>query len=294
MKQLKELLVIPQNGSAKGVNIDPDDLHQGDIAIDWSLADVIREVTVMPIDTNDPRVLEARINFLRRHGFPIGSRKNVAKTERGKRYLESFSNQEERVIEISEDDLKRKIWEHCEEKAKAGNELFIWDSSSIWMIRNMMYYFANDPRCDWPLDKGLLISGNIGVGKTWLFEIFRDISRKYLKPSGKNFKMCTCRDVYQAYSEDENTAIEKYTDRNWCFDDLGNEPLERKDYGNSVLPMESILTHRYGKFKAYHYLTHLSTNLSVEEIRERYGERMFDRLMQMTHVVSWTGDSKRR
>lgn len=298
MKQLKELLVIPQNGEAKITEADPNKLKPGEIAIDFNSPEVMREqleaATNVVIDTNDPRILAAKINFLRRHGFPVGVQGNTPNNDRGRRYLDKFNNPKQLEIAISEDELKREILNHCEGKAKAKGEVFIWDNATAWMIKNMMYYFGNDPRCDWPLDKGLLISGNIGVGKTWLFEIFRDISRQFLKAGGKNFKMTTCEKIYETYEENPQNAREKYCEGNWCFDDLGTEDVVKNDYGNKRLPIVEILTHRYGKFQSYHYLTHLSTNLSMEEIRERYGERVFDRLMQMTHVVSWTGDSKRK
>lgn len=297
MKQLKQLLVISQNGEARPVEIDPQDLNPGDIAIDWNSPEVMKEVleeyTSVVIDTNDPEILRAKLNFLQRHGFPVGIQENIPANDRGRRYLDRFNNPKQVEITISERELKLEVYKACEEKAKSEGKGFVWDNATAWMVKNMMYYFGNDPACDWPLRKGLLISGNIGVGKTWLFEIFRDVSRKFLKAGGKNFKMTTCEKVYTAYEDDQQQAREKYCEGNWCFDDLGTEDMITNDYGTKRLPIVEILTHRYGKFKAYHYLTHLSTNLSPEEIRERYGERVFDRLMQMMHVVSWEGESKR-
>lgn len=295
MKKLKDIIIIPKDGSAKIGTGDPNDLPESHIGIDLDLANRIREVTTVPIDTDDPKILAIRADWLRRHGIDVGPTDNTPKTEAGREYLENFKKiKSAKDPTIDENELKRLIADECEEKAKSEGRQFIWNNESTFMVRNMMYYFGNDPRGVWPYGKGLLLYGNVGVGKTWMFEIFQQIAYKYLRAGGKRFKMATCRKLYEEYTSNREVARDKYLKGNWCFDDLGNEPLEHKDYGNSVLPVEEILISRHSQFTAGHCFTHISTNLSLDEIRDRYGLRMFDRLLHMMHPVEWSGESKRK
>ena len=299
MKKIKDLIILPPDGSpAKYATGDPEELPADHIGIDLDLADLIRSVTTVPIDTSNPEVLARQADFLRRHGFNLGPVENVPTSDIGREYLDKFRKEplEKKEVqrEINETELKRLIVQECEEKAARENREFVWDNATAWMVRNMMYYFGNHPDCEWPYGKGLLLSGNVGVGKTWMFEIFQQVAFKYLRAGGKRFKMTTCRNLYDEYTEGKGNARKKYLSGNWCFDDLGNEPVEHKDYGNSTMPVEEILILRYGCFQTSYQFTHISTNLSLDEIRDRYGLRMFDRLMQMMHPVEWTGESKRK
>lgn len=295
MKQLKDLIIIPSDGGPAQIGTgDPDQIPEGVVGFDLDLANQLRESVTVPIDTSDPAILARKADFLRRHGFPVGSSENIPRTDAGREYLDRFSKEPTYRREISEIELKQHILEACEAKAATQDRVFMWDTITAWTVRNMMYYFGNHPACEWPLNKGLLLFGTVGVGKTWMFEIFRDISRKYLKAGRKNFKMTTCRNLYDVYkNEGKEAARAKYGKGNWCFDDLGNEPVEHKDYGNSVLPVEEIMILRDSEFSNGYWFTFISTNLSLEEIRDRYGLRMFDRLMRMCHPVEWAGESKR-
>ena len=62
-----------------------------------------------------------------------------------------------------------------------------------------------------------------------------------------------------------------------AVDDLGIEPLEIQDYGNILSPMVDLLTRRYDR----QFFTMLTTNLTPQEIRAKYGDRIADRLNEM-------------
>lgn len=60
------------------------------------------------------------------------------------------------------------------------------------------------------------------------------------------------------------------------LDDLGCESLEVKNYGNTIFPMVELLYYRYD-----HQLTTIITsNLTDEDIRNRYGERVSGRIKE--------------
>ena len=66
------------------------------------------------------------------------------------------------------------------------------------------------------------------------------------------------------------------------IDDIGTEPAEVQDYGNFIYPIKELLAMRYDA----QLFTVFTTNLEPKEIRQRYGDRIADRLNEMmTKVV---------
>lgn len=311
MKNIKDLLIIPKNGPAYFAQADPDKIEKDDVAIDCSLVEMMKLSTTVPLKIDTPEMLEAKANFLRRHGILYYSGPLLPTTDKGRAYIENLQTPKTVKTEIDEYFLKQEIVRSCEEKAASKGEEWIWDAQTSWMVRNMMYYFANDERINdegesgWDLRKGILLYGNVGVGKTWLFEVFRYIARKHLVVCGKNFKMNECIDISKMHNTVRwkiskgiqlapDEKLDRYMIGNWCFDDLGQEPLEINDFGNKSVLMEEILAERNAHFAAGRYLTHATTNLSLDELKDRYGLRLFDRMMHMMNAVEWRGESKRK
>ena len=61
------------------------------------------------------------------------------------------------------------------------------------------------------------------------------------------------------------------------IDDLGTEPSEVMDYGNVI----DLLTKRYEE----QLFTIITTNLTPQQIREHYGDRIADRLNEMVKKI---------
>ena len=76
------------------------------------------------------------------------------------------------------------------------------------------------------------------------------------------------------------------------IDDLGAEG-DSKNYGQNF-PIEEIIMMRYNDYCKSGTLTHFATNLSGKEISARYGDRISDRIREMTDVVVISGKSMRR
>ena len=65
------------------------------------------------------------------------------------------------------------------------------------------------------------------------------------------------------------------------IDDLGTEPSEVLDYGNVYTPVIDLLTKRYEE----QLFTVITTNLTPQQIREHYGDRIADRLNEMVKKI---------
>ncbi len=74
-----------------------------------------------------------------------------------------------------------------------------------------------------------------------------------------------------------------------AVDDVGIEPLEVMEYGNVVSPTVELLTRRYDG----QLFTLLTTNLTPDGIRKRYGDRIADRLNEMAVVIPFKNPSYR-
>ena len=153
------------------------------------------------------------------------------------------------------------------------------------MVRNLVnYFFGFDGELD--TGKGLLICGGTGSGKTQFFSIIQ----MALQYTGKSFRMFNCIEIEQAIRFGGDYSA--YDNGDVCFDDLGAEQIETLMYGNRVIPMSEILQRRYVRRDGGK--THVTTNLNMIEIQNRYGSRVSDRLREICNLVIFDRGSFRK
>ncbi|MEQ8239469.1 MAG: ATPase [Cyclobacteriaceae bacterium] len=152
------------------------------------------------------------------------------------------------------------------------------------------------------LHKGILLTGPVGCGKTTLMNLL-----KHIHPPHKQFVMVPTRKIAYEFSEYGIKTIHKYTTqsfrtqganvlpKDYCFDDLGVE-TSLPHFGASLNVMAEILLGRYDLFVSHQMLTYITTNLSVIEIEEFYGNRVRSRMREMLNVLAFKADigDKRR
>ena len=140
--------------------------------------------------------------------------------------------------------------------------------------------------------KGLLFTGGVGLGKTSLFRIFQRFANKL--DLDTRFKIKPMMSAVYDVSESANvSAMKELFQGNICFEDLGQEAATVKLFGNEIRVFEEIMTHRYNNFITFGHKTHLSTNLTFPQIREKYGDRVASRIAEMMNVVPFQGKDRR-
>ncbi|CAA0230157.1 P-loop NTPase family protein [Tenacibaculum maritimum] len=199
---------------------------------------------------------------------------------------------------------KEILWD---EFAKAGviemkGEKFLVNDDNRKNIQTILRYFAgsedfkdlgtikNKPS----LSKGLLITGDIGVGKTLMFDILQRAGKDIYKKYNNNrllFRNISCGNFVNLFmtstkfSSNLDFNLPSYYKNKLYIDDLGIEPLAFNQYEL----LESVLFERHRN----NALTFITTNLTMTEILKRYGSRIGDRLPQMCNIINWKGKSLR-
>lgn len=191
---------------------------------------------------------------------------------------------------------------------------FVLDAHNKPVFELLCLYFANDRGFismaegmgikNPSLEKGLLIPGNFGVGKSCLMELFAQNKRQC-------FQMINTKDIAEDFrksTDKEPFGFDKYTDpvQNFfndikvfeqpysgiCFDDLGTEDI-KNNFGNKVNVMQDIIEMRYAK-KHCGIMMHATTNLSAQGLTDYYGGRVASRLREITNFIQLPGVDRRK
>lgn len=128
--------------------------------------------------------------------------------------------------------------------------------------------------------RGLLCFGNCGRGKTLICgKILPLVLNHYCR------KVVSCYDAQQM-----NANLDDVKQKHIIYvDDIGTENLSVK-YGEKRLAFAELADETEKKGK----LLIITTNLSIDELREKYGERTIDRLKTVTRTVLFSGESLRK
>lgn len=178
-------------------------------------------------------------------------------------------------------------------------------------------------------DKGVILIGDYGVGKDFLFKV---IQRVCLERDTR-FSSISSNQILTEYkqgtSSEKSLLVDKYsTDytennfhKNLLISDLGKEiaftckkdniilydkatkcevcggelqPQRIMDYQNPITTIEDIIFNRHELFISNSTQTHFTTNHSIQVLSKIYGARIGDRIPEMCNVIEWRGVSKRR
>ena len=141
---------------------------------------------------------------------------------------------------------------------------------------------------------GILLCGGCGNGKSTLLKAFQQLLN-YLSipnPDGQgNYGIQITDSKYVAHlaKTDYPSFMKLYQRDMLGIDDLGTEPQEVVDFGNVVTPAIDLLTKRYDE----QLFTIITTNLTPQQIRKTYGDRIADRLNEMVKKIVFNNGTYR-
>ena len=193
----------------------------------------------------------------------------------------------------------------CQGKAplwKDFNKLYrkkkfkIYDEDKDILLKLCSYFIKDTENCqkyEIDVEKGILLSGPVGCGKTSLMKLLR-----HLVPLQRPYEMIPCRNVAFSFNHLGFKTIEDYGNTKFfCFDDLGVEPAGRF-YGKDLNVMGEVLLSRYELYlQTKHKIkTHATTNLNAGELEERYGNRVRSRMRELFNLIAFdekAGDKRK-
>lgn len=148
---------------------------------------------------------------------------------------------------------------------------------------------------------GLLMAGGCGNGKTSLASavvrlvaLLGSMTDNPLRPTSLHF--VTSRQYCELFASDQRgTSTRSELDPVKCaqilvIDDMGEEPGVVTVYGNHHSPVSDLLLYRYDR----QLTTIVTTNLTREQIAEKYGARLYDRFKEMFAILAFNNSSYRR
>ncbi|WP_418510966.1 hypothetical protein [Corallibacter sp.] len=184
------------------------------------------------------------------------------------------------------------------------------NNETINNLKTLFFYFTKDdsffgcenlrkdiskPR----FDKGLLIIGNYGIGKTAYLKAFEKLFRFYTPLRFKGYSSMELVRMYENISSPVEKELFFHNMERKCLyiDDLDAEK-NASNFGITNVVKE-VLSLRYEKslltFASCNYSSSdLCVEQTMESFIERYGNRIYDRMFDMFNVIEFKGKSKRR
>ncbi len=199
----------------------------------------------------------------------------------------------------------------------ANGKRYLIDEDNQGQVNTLCLYFSGDPRLEeygFSHSKGLLLMGGLGVGKTHLMSFF-------FQNQKASYVMTPCRQIEDRWV---NTNMKDQEPVNWiehysqpikgavngnpyghqdlgiCLDDLGTETIPSKRFGEEKNVIAEIILARYDRRmmainnQTEFPVTHTTTNLNGQKLKELYGDRIGDRLKEMCNVIVFPDSAKSR
>ena len=186
---------------------------------------------------------------------------------------------------------------------------FVIDDNNREGLRFLLYYFNDCPLAEevfpgrgYKLHKHIMLQGNVGTGKTLLMEIFSE----YLRYTGNpnffyNLSVTQMINYYTlhnnldryTFNEEENKGFQCKS-VNICLNDIGVQTTTFYGMDTKVLTDE-FLHARNEIWSQFHLKAHVTTNLSIEQLKEKYKDgfgRLIDRF-KTYNVIPLGGNSRR-
>lgn len=171
------------------------------------------------------------------------------------------------------------------------------DAENENVIKLILLYIARDERFEtavkdknYSLHKGICLHGNYGTGKTKIMHLVQ--RTLYYLQSEIHFKRFNMRELCQQYQTEGASALSP-DNKNWFVDEFGLIERENANsFGNKLVVGDELIGVRYDRFQSG-YITHLTTNLTYQQMNDFYNPRTISRLHEMCNFIPLDGTDRR-
>ena len=157
------------------------------------------------------------------------------------------------------------------------------------VYKKLIQFFHADPKFPGDLNRGFMLMGPTGTGKTLAMEImskYRTIDdTKFIiqnRVYRMNYDIIDVNRLVNKFMDDSFDGIHIYCNRYLiCLDDIGTEIEKVKHFGNTLDVVSHILSERYAK----RLMTLATTNFPLKTLENKYDDRVISRMYAMFNFI---------
>jgi len=182
------------------------------------------------------------------------------------------------------------------------------DSENSNVLKFLIYYFNNCKKAEnvfpdenYKIHKNIILAGTPGTGKTILMQIFSEYLR-IVKNNlfFHNLSVTQMLNYYKLNSHIDRFTFNEYESNNFngspfhvCLNDIGINQ-KQNHFGTDVRKVvDEFLFARYEIYERQRIRYHLTTNLSVDDFKNEFENRLYDRFNSF-NILLLKGESRRK
>jgi hypothetical protein len=202
------------------------------------------------------------------------------------------------------------IYLNVKGKLLFGKNFKLYEEDEVLLFKLCIYFIKDYDYCKkLKIDpnKGLLLSGPVGCGKTSLMKLLQ-----HIVPHRRPYELTPARNIVFSFNNNGYSVIEHYGSTHYhCFDGLGIEPIGRY-FGKDCNVMGEILLSRYdlfchpesppvarlndkvgqGRAGSQKIKTHAITHLKAEALKDHYGNQVYSRIRELFNWIAFDETTK--
>lgn len=165
---------------------------------------------------------------------------------------------------------------------------FLYDDATKANIEKVAKWLTGDYKV------GLILYGGVGNGKSTMARSIGNLIgvlyNSHISSERKGVFRVSALDLAKNVANDP-AYFNKIKNQEMLFvDDIGTEPACVKSWGNEYSPLTELIYSRYDR----QLFTVATSNLSETDLRDRYGDRIADRLEEMFERIHYNNKSYRK
>ncbi len=168
---------------------------------------------------------------------------------------------------------------------------FVIDDNNEPIIKQLYYFATNNPAFTGDLNRGILLQGKYGCGKTILLETYSLLHNHVVRKFSLNYPVLLFFKSVELQEQIIKQSVNVFVRKPLIIDEFGQESKTVQDYGNITRPLSELLSLRSDAGS----LTHGTTNFILNTLSsdEFYGGMIGDRLKTMFNFITLHGESRR-